>query len=108
MATTFTFLSSGTFTLTGSHVGQSVTIQCYGAGGRGSNAGNGGSGGAYSKIIKVLPTELMQDMTTTSGLFPKLPADLFYPLTVQSDSFAINRAISLIMVVVFSLSCLFF
>ena len=56
MATTFTFLSSGTFTLTGSHVGQSVTIACYGAGGRGSNTGNGGSGGAYSKIIKVLPT----------------------------------------------------
>lgn len=51
MATTFTFLASGTFGLTSS---KSVTIECYGAGGRGSKTGNGGSGGAYSKVIKTL------------------------------------------------------
>jgi hypothetical protein len=45
MATTTTFLSSGTFTLASQ---KSVTIECYGAGGRGSKTGNGGSGGAYS------------------------------------------------------------
>lgn len=45
MATTFTFLSTGTFGLTSS---KTITIECYGAGGRGSNTGNGGSGGAYS------------------------------------------------------------
>lgn len=45
MATTTTFLSSGTFTLVSP---ATVTIQCYGAGGRGSKTGNGGSGGAYS------------------------------------------------------------
>jgi hypothetical protein len=51
MATTITFLSSGTFSLTAS---KSCTIECYGAGGRGSKTGNGGSGGAYSKLIKTL------------------------------------------------------
>jgi hypothetical protein len=51
MATTFTFLSSGTFGLTAS---AACTIECYGAGGRGSKTGNGGSGGAYSKVIKTL------------------------------------------------------
>lgn len=51
MATTTTFLSSGTFSLTSS---AAVTIECYGAGGRGSRTGNGGSGGAYSKVIKTL------------------------------------------------------
>jgi hypothetical protein len=56
MATTKTFLSSGTFVLTGSHLGQSVTIECYGAGGRGSKLGNGGAGGGYSKAIVTLPT----------------------------------------------------
>ena len=48
MATTTTFLSSGTFGLTST---KTVTIECYGAGGRGSKTGNGGSGGAYSKRI---------------------------------------------------------
>lgn len=51
MATTFTFLSSGTFGLTAS---AACTIECYGAGGRGSKTGNGGSGGAYSKVVKTL------------------------------------------------------
>ncbi|TNV81215.1 hypothetical protein FGO68_gene9424 [Halteria grandinella] len=37
-------------------------------------------------FVEVLPDELQNDMTTTSGLFPKLPADLFYPLAIQSDS----------------------
>lgn len=51
MATTTTFFSSGTFGLTSS---KSVTIECYGAGGRGSKTGNGGSGGAYSRVVKTL------------------------------------------------------
>ena len=51
MATTTTFLSSGTFSLTSS---AAVTIECYAAGGRGSSTGNGGSGGAYSKVTKTL------------------------------------------------------
>jgi hypothetical protein len=38
------------------------------------------------KFVEVLPEALQNDMTTTSGLFPKFPADLFYPLAVQSDT----------------------
>jgi hypothetical protein len=42
-------------------------------------------------FIEVLPDELINDRSVRSGLFPKLPADLFYPLQVQSDSsFAIS------------------
>lgn len=42
-------------------------------------------------FIQVLPDQLENDMATTSGLLPKLPPDLFYPLTIQSDaSFAFS------------------
>jgi glycerol-3-phosphate responsive antiterminator len=31
-------------------------------------------------FIEVLPDEIINDRSVRSGLFPKLPADLFYPL----------------------------
>ncbi|CDW81539.1 UNKNOWN [Stylonychia lemnae] len=41
---------------------------------------------ARVKFVEALPEDLLQQNTPTSGLLPKLPYDLFYPLTVQSDA----------------------
>eukprot|EP00347_Sterkiella_histriomuscorum_P008496 403344876 len=38
------------------------------------------------KFTEVLPDDLVKEKQTTSGLLPKLPSDLFYPLAVQSTA----------------------
>jgi hypothetical protein len=55
-------------------------------------------------FIEVLPDDLLDDATFTSGLLPKLPADLFYPLSVVSDS---SRASNLFISLLATLAALF-
>ena len=59
-------------------------------------------------FIEVLPDDLLNDATFTSGLLPKLPSDLFYPLSVVSDSsHAYTLAVSLFATVVGMLCIMF-
>jgi hypothetical protein len=59
-------------------------------------------------FIEVLPDDLLNDAAFTSGLLPKLPSDLFYPLSVVSDSsHAYSLAVSLFAAVLGMLCIMF-